>query len=843
MAQAYRRTLTLSIGGVTLLLLALTASIMPASGQALITPLDSPLLSGKLRGLRGLMFNFIGQTGNNKNKFLINLKKGKVQKQFGPEEPFFCNTTGMRSETVPTSVDKLRPGDIDIVGAIGDSLTAGNGAMATNILEVLIENKGLSWSIGGQGTWRQFLTLPNILKEYNPKLYGYPTKDGLSTRKSSLFNAAEGGAMSQDIPYQARNLVKRMLSDRKVDIAQHWKMITLMIGGNDFCAEICYMATPEKILQYHEKNIVSALRTFRDYLPRTFVNLAASPKVDILARFKNKPQECVSMHVIECPCLLATRFRKQFQRYVKLIEDWNQLQMDIAAREEFHSKPDFAVVYQPFTMNLTFPATANGDTDFTYMSLDCFHLSQKGYALASNALWNNMLEPVGGKSMNWEREFTLFKCPSDQMPFLRTPGNILALFLPLFLLLNARSTTHAQEEVSFLDDPPFISLYRKLHSLLFNNVGTNSDNPVRLKQARSQGKIQFPIPPDQPFPCSTEGMRSPKVPTSAHQLRPGDIDVVAALGDSLTAGTGILATDIVELVIENRGLSWCIGGQGTWRQYLTLPNILKVFNPNLNGYVVADSLSIDRASRFDVAEIAAMSQDLPHQARNLIKRMQADNSVDIKKHWKLITIFMGHNDFCSRICFLPKPEKALYQHEQNLLETLRLLRKYLPRAMINIVAAIDVTVLRTFNPRPAQCITTHAFECPCVFGASFASFQPRLEYIIQQWNRIQQSVAEREEFNSATDFVVNYQPFPEQLTLPTLQNGDTDAGITSVDCFHFSQRGHAIAANSYWNNLIDIEGNKSELVQREFERFNCPMKGRPFLATRKNSLKKVWKKG
>uniref|UniRef100_A0A182QTZ4 Phospholipase B1, membrane-associated n=1 Tax=Anopheles farauti TaxID=69004 RepID=A0A182QTZ4_9DIPT len=417
------RILTISLCSALVLVLAVLATVGPANGQALITPLDSPLLSSKYRGLREFLFNFIGQTGNNKNKFLVNLKKGKLQKQFGPDEPFFCNTTGMRSASVPTSVDKLLPGDIDIVGAIGDSLTAGNGAMATNILEVLIENKGLSWSIGGQGTWRQYLTLPNILKEYNPKLYGYPTKDGLTSRKSSLFNAAEGGAMSQDIPYQARNLVKRMLSDRKVDIANHWKMITLMIGGNDFCAEICYMATPEKILQYHEKNIVSALRTFRDYLPRTFVNLAASPKVDILAKFKNKPQECVSMHVIECPCLLASQFRKQRSRYVKLIEDWNMLQMDIAAREEFHRKPDFAVVYQPFTMNLTFPETPTGDTDFTYMSLDCFHLSQKGYALASNALWNNMLEPVGGKSMNWEREFTLFKCPTAEMPFLRTPGN------------------------------------------------------------------------------------------------------------------------------------------------------------------------------------------------------------------------------------------------------------------------------------------------------------------------------------------------------------------------------------------------------------------------------------
>ncbi|XP_053663664.1 phospholipase B1, membrane-associated-like [Anopheles marshallii] len=410
---------------------------------------------------------------------------------------------------------------------------------------------------------------------------------------------------------------------------------------------------------------------------------------------------------------------------------------------------------------------------------------------------------------------------------------VLPLSLSLLLLLNTNDATIAQEEVSFLDDPPFITLYRKIHNFLFDNVGPISD---RLNQARSQGKVQSPVPSEQAFPCPTEGMRSSKVPISVHELRPGDIDVIAALGDSLTAGTGVLATGILELIIENRGLSWCIGGQGTWRQYLTLPNILKVFNPNLNGYVVGDSLSIDRESRFDVAEIGGMSQDLPHQARNLIKRMQSDRTVDIKNHWKLITILIGHNDFCSRICYLPKPEKALYQHEQNLLETLRLLRKYLPRTMVNIVATINVSILRTFIPKPASCVTTHSFECSCVFGARFESFQPRLERIMKQWNRVQQTVAERDEFSSDSDFVVNYQPFPEHLTLPTLQNGDTDAGIASVDCFHFSQRGHAIAANSYWNNLIDLVGNKSELVHREFERFNCPMKGRPFLATSKNSL-------
>lgn len=91
----------------------------------------------------------------------------------------------MRSPTVPESVHTLRPGDIDIVGALGDSLTAANGALATQIMEVFIENRGLSWSIGGQGTWKQFLTIPNILKEFNPKLYGYSISDGLAFQRSS----------------------------------------------------------------------------------------------------------------------------------------------------------------------------------------------------------------------------------------------------------------------------------------------------------------------------------------------------------------------------------------------------------------------------------------------------------------------------------------------------------------------------------------------------------------------------------------------------------------------------------------------------------------------------------
>lgn len=57
--------------------------------------------------------------------------------------------------------------------------------------------------------------------------------------------------------------------------------------------------------------------------------------------------------------------------------------------------------------------------------------------------------------------------------------------------------------------------------------------------------------------------------------------MIASVGDSLTSATAANSRAIWEVMVENRGLSWCIGGQGNWRTHLTLPNILKEFNPNV----------------------------------------------------------------------------------------------------------------------------------------------------------------------------------------------------------------------------------------------------------------------
>ena len=137
-------------------------------------------------------------------------------------------------------------------------------------------DQGVSFSIGGEKTWREFLTIPNILREFNPNLYGFSTNEGLSIQGTSKFNVAELGAMSRDMPHMAEVLVERMKSDQNVK-TDHWKLVTMLIGPNDFCLDICYQTVPEEIVDNHEQDLLKVFRTLRDNLPRTMLNVVLPP--------------------------------------------------------------------------------------------------------------------------------------------------------------------------------------------------------------------------------------------------------------------------------------------------------------------------------------------------------------------------------------------------------------------------------------------------------------------------------------------------------------------------------------------------------------------------------------
>jgi len=153
--------------------------------------------------------------------------------------PFPCKTEGMKSSEVPTSVHALRPGDIECVAAIGDSLTAGLGAHAHTPLGLFGEVRGVAWSIGGEKTYDKVLTLPNILRLYNPQLKGFSTKTSIAilngqNAKNNGLNVAKSGARSYHMVEQADLLLDR-LKNKNICNWNDWKLITFFVGGNDLC--------------------------------------------------------------------------------------------------------------------------------------------------------------------------------------------------------------------------------------------------------------------------------------------------------------------------------------------------------------------------------------------------------------------------------------------------------------------------------------------------------------------------------------------------------------------------------------------------------------------------------
>lgn len=142
-----------------------------------------------------------------------------------------------------------------------------------------------------------------------------------------------------------------------------------------------------------------------------------------------------------------------------------------------------------------------------------------------------------------------------------------------------------------------------------------------------------------------------------------------------------------------------------------------------------------------------MSRDIPHEAKVLVKRLTRDPNVNMTHHWKLVTLLIGNNDFCTDMCYYPKPEKVIDWHEQNMLKTFRYLRDNVPRLMINVVPSPNLRMLTRFKGLPAHCQTTLRFECPCLIGKN-KKWLDYYEGIMKKWVEKDFEVANREEFNS-----------------------------------------------------------------------------------------------
>lgn len=94
------------------------------------------------------------------------------------------------------------------------------------------------------------------------------------------------------------------------------------IGINDFCANICYEPTAEKVIEDHKANVIETLRILKNNLPKTLVAIIApiSSKVLVEAQIGNPEMNCSLTMSFECPCMFGFSFRPHREYYYEIIE-------------------------------------------------------------------------------------------------------------------------------------------------------------------------------------------------------------------------------------------------------------------------------------------------------------------------------------------------------------------------------------------------------------------------------------------------------------------------------------------------------------------------------------------
>ncbi|KAM4785562.1 phospholipase B1, membrane-associated isoform 2-T2 [Cyanocitta cristata] len=684
------------------------------------------------------------------------------------------------SDTVPVSVHNLKPADIRVIAALGDSLTAGNGAGSKphNVLDVLTQYRGLSWSVGGNENISTVTTLPNILREFNPSLVGYSIGTGTQNSNNASFNQAVAGAHAEDVPEQVRKLVDLMKNDSRINFQNDWKLITLFIGGNDLCehCENPVHYSPEN----YTYNIQIALDLLHKEVPRAYVNLVTLLSIESLRELhasENNSCPKVLMRIL-CPCVINPKDNStELKKLIYFNRKYQERTRQLVESGRYDTKDDFTVVMQPFMTNMEMPKTQEGSPDSSYFAPDCFHFSQKAHSQAARALWNNMLEPVGEKtdSQLIEDEIVL-KCPSEAQPFLRTYKN------------------------------------------------SNYTYPNQTPNYGSQ------------LPCEDRSPSSPPA-TSVHSLKPADVKIVAALGDSLTAGSGIASDTLQDVTTQYRGLSWSIGGDGSLENVTTLPNILRNFNVNIMGYSTGTGSENDSNAFLNQAVPGAQAEHLPAQARNLVTLMKTDQRIDFNADWKLITVHIGANDLCN-YCKDPDHYSA-GNYIKRIQETLDILHKEVPKALVSLVDVVDILPLRQlFVDTPVQCPTYLAdYLCSCVLtGEENSENLTMVRDATKAYQLGIQTLIESGRYDTHENFTVVIQPFLQNLETSLDQDGNPDVSYFAPDCFHPSQKGHSQLAKALWNAVLQPVGQKANSFDFSADIvLGCPAQNSPFLGTYKNS--------
>jgi len=357
-------------------------------------------VDGKAAALVALLKNILnlGQTfptGDSTTGLTTLNQLDRRQDIVDPLYAFPCNTSQrLYYYGKPDNVSDVGAENIDVVAAIGDSVTAGTGVLSQNVEEVAKAFPQATFNLGGLGTWREYLTIPNILKEFNPRLKGFST--GTFTEKG--FNFAVPGSSAPHMSIQAVSLVKAMMKDREINFAQDWKMVWVMVGGNDMCQKSCVDA--DGGVERYMAGLTEALEILYS-MPRVIIVLVSVPDPSKLTSALQRPLFCQKLAVALCPCTTSASNLNR-NEFLQILDTYRSRVQQLVNSGRYSGRSDRGLIYLKSIENINIPQDKslriklpldNAITpfpDLSYLAPDCFHLSQKMHAMVAEVMWREM---------------------------------------------------------------------------------------------------------------------------------------------------------------------------------------------------------------------------------------------------------------------------------------------------------------------------------------------------------------------------------------------------------------------------------------------------------------------
>ncbi|PIO62112.1 hypothetical protein TELCIR_16345, partial [Teladorsagia circumcincta] len=132
-----------------------------------------------------------------------------------------CDPDVMKpSATVPVDVNKVRPADIKVIAAMGDSIMV--GAWSTNFLDdKSVFFPGNSFAIGGDETVHEHITLANILREFNSAILGASRGEGLYNTEFNVAETTPSEKYKEKIE-EAISILRKNLNRTIISVVSIW---------------------------------------------------------------------------------------------------------------------------------------------------------------------------------------------------------------------------------------------------------------------------------------------------------------------------------------------------------------------------------------------------------------------------------------------------------------------------------------------------------------------------------------------------------------------------------------------------------------------------------------------